>query len=226
MAGADTPWLLKSPDPIAELIFRMYRLRSARLRGLLRWLLKRKEGADYEYYSITLRRIFATYHQVQVGLYTHGACFKPGAFPLGTKIGRYASLARGAVAHGSNHPMNLKSCHAFFFNPLLGVVPKRLAVDSHLEIGNDVWIGDDVIVLPAVTKIGHGAVVGAGSVLNKDVPPYAVVVGHPARVVRYRFSKDKIAELLDENWWEHDLAELRGERLSEFTHPLEEDEIR
>jgi serine acetyltransferase len=62
--------------------------------------------------------------------------------------------------------------------------------------------------MPIVENIGYGAVLAAGAVVNKDVPPYAVVVGNPARVVRYRFTEDIIAELLQSRWWENDLEQL------------------
>ena len=76
-------------------------------------------------------------------------------------------------------------------------------------------------MLNTVSSIGHGAVIGAGSVVHKDVPPYAVVVGHPVRIVRYRFSNDIIEELLAEQWWEKSFEELKAEGLERFQVPLE-----
>ncbi len=68
-------------------------------------------------------------------------------------------------------------------------------------IGNDVWICHGVTILSGL-KIGDGAVIGAGAVISKDVPPYAVVVGNPAKVVKYRFDKKTIRHLLEEKWWD------------------------
>lgn len=68
-------------------------------------------------------------------------------------------------------------------------------------IGNDVWIGDSAIILSGV-KIGDGAIVGAGAVVTKDVPPYAIVCGVPAKVMRYRFSEGQIKSLLEMKWWD------------------------
>ena len=65
------------------------------------------------------------------------------------------------------------------------------------------------LALPHVTNIGDGAVIGAGAVVNKNVPPYAVVVGNPARVVRYRFSQKIIEELLASRWWEKSIEEIK-----------------
>jgi virginiamycin A acetyltransferase len=68
-------------------------------------------------------------------------------------------------------------------------------------VGHDVWLGYGALVLPGVT-IGHGAVVAAASVVARDIPPYAVVVGNPARVVRSRFSADDVERLLRAAWWD------------------------
>ncbi len=73
---------------------------------------------------------------------------------------------------------------------------------------NDVWIGDGAVVLQGAS-IGTGAVVGANAVVTKDVPPYAVVGGIPARVIRYRFRDDIIEELLATEWWEYPLEVLK-----------------
>ena len=77
----------------------------------------------------------------------------------------------------------------------------------NLVIGNDVWIGSRAILLGAI-KIGDGAVVGAGSVVTKDVPPYAIVVGNPARIIGYRFNEQTIKELMRLSWWNNDLKWL------------------
>lgn len=70
-----------------------------------------------------------------------------------------------------------------------------------ITIGSDVWIGRDAILLGGIT-IGHGAIVGAYSVVAKDVPPYAVVVGNPIQVIRYRFDAPTVAALLALTWWD------------------------
>lgn len=181
---------------------------------ILRYL-KRHEGG--EFYSPTLREIFRVYWGVDIGLYTHGGCFVPYAFGRNTTIGRYSSIAAGAFAATDNHPMEFKSMHGFFFNPKLGLVDTAWEF-SPLTIGNDVWLGHNAIIMPGVSSIGDGAVVAAGAVVNKDVPPYAVVVGNPARVVRYRFDPQTIEQLLAEKWWEQDLDHVRA-NLAEYTRP-------
>lgn len=210
---------------LMRLIHWLYRYKSRVLRTTIRKLMWHYIGRHYQWYSQTLRRIFATYHRVEVGLYSHGGCFIPRAFPPGTRIGRYCSIAVSATAQSENHPMNLKSSHAFFFNPALGHTRVDIVPHTNLTIGNDVWLGTNAIILPSCSKIGDGAVVGAGSVVNKNIPPYAIVVGNPARVVRYRFSKEVIEELLAAKWWDKPIEELRQE-MESFQTPLEGEAIR
>jgi len=200
-----------------------YRCARPRVRRYLRRLVLRLEGG--ECFSLTIRRIFLAVHGVEVGLYTHGGCFAPERMQPGTRIGRYSSIAESAMVFGRNHPMNLRSSHAFFFNPRLGVVDRDVIPYHGLTIGNDVWLGHNAIIMPAVSSIGDGAVIGAGAVVHKDIPPYAVVTGNPARVVRYRFSVRTIRELLATRWWEYSITELRP-RLAEFQRPLEGDWVR
>lgn len=79
-----------------------------------------------------------------------------------------------------------------------------------VTIGNDVWIGSDAVVLPGVT-IGDGAVVGANAVVTKDVPPYAIVAGVPAKILRYRFPPETIESLLALRWWNWDDDKVKAE---------------
>ena len=79
-----------------------------------------------------------------------------------------------------------------------------------VEIGNDVWIGDDVTILGGVT-IGDGAVVGTSALVTKDVPPYSIVGGVPAKVIRMRFEQETINRLLDIKWWNWDISKIKQE---------------
>jgi acetyltransferase-like isoleucine patch superfamily enzyme len=187
-----------------------------RLRGLVLLLLRRIEGDEFR--SVTLREIFARYWGVQIGLYTHGGCFVPWMVDPQTTIGRYCSIAGGVRIVNHNHPLSFKSTSGLFFNPALRLTDRWLVDHNPLRIGNDVWIGANVVIMPEVSRIGDGAVIGAGSVVNKDIPPYAVVLGNPARVVKYRFPPETIAKLLEEKWWEKDVDNLD---LVEFQNPLD-----
>jgi virginiamycin A acetyltransferase len=199
-------------------LYTAYRFATLRTRVLN--LLDRLEGG--EFYSPTLRRIFRDYHNVEIGLYTHGACFVPRAIDRFTTIGRYCSIAHGVRTFNHNHPMNFKSTHAFFFNPHFGKCPNFNVEITHLVIGNDVWIGANALILPNTRNIGNGAVIGAGAVINKDVPPYAIVVGNPARVVRFRFPPKVIDELVASKWWEKPIEQLN---MGEFGRPFLQDSM-
>jgi acetyltransferase-like isoleucine patch superfamily enzyme len=82
------------------------------------------------------------------------------------------------------------------------------ATKGDIIIGSDVWLGTDATILSGVT-IGHGTVVATRSVVTRDIPPYAMAVGAPARVIRYRFSEDVIKKLLEIQWWEWDDEQIR-----------------
>jgi virginiamycin A acetyltransferase len=188
-----------------------------RLRGLVLLLLRRIEGDEFR--SVTLREIFAKYWGVQIGLYTHGGCFVPWMVDPQTTIGRYCSIAGGVRIVNHNHPLSFKGTSGLFFNPALGLTDRWLVDHNPLQIGNDVWIGANAVVMPEVSRIGDGAVIGAGAVVNKDVPPYAVVLGNPGRVVKYRFPPEVVAKLMEEKWWEKDIDELD---VAEFQKPWED----
>lgn len=88
------------------------------------------------------------------------------------------------------------------------------------SIGHDVWIGARAVVMDGV-RIGDGAVIAAGSVITKDVPPYAIVGGVPAKIIRHRFGEELIQQLLIAPWWDDDLATLRSRAAAgEFTRTL------
>jgi acetyltransferase-like isoleucine patch superfamily enzyme len=184
---------------------------------MVRSILERLEGG--ELYSLTLRDIMRKYHGVDIGLYTVGAPFVPWAFPSGAKVGRFCTINWAARAFNVDHPMNLKSTHAFFFHPGLGLVSCDPRIHPPLTVGNDVLIGYNAIILPSVRTIGDGAYIGAGTVVHQNVPPYAVVLGHPGRVVRYRFEEEVIKDLLASRWWDKSLREL-ARNLDDFRRPL------
>lgn len=186
--------------------------RGALKRMIQKYLTDSEGGQNF---SPSLREIFRRYYRVEVGKYTMGGCFVPFAFGENTTIGRYTSVAQTAFAATNNHPMQFKGMHGFFFNPALGVVTEPCEYQP-LEVGNDVWLGHNSIIMPDVASIGDGAVVAAGAVVAKTVPPYAVVVGNPARVVRYRFPAEVIESLQQERWWDLELPEIKA-NLAEFT---------
>lgn len=133
------------------------------------------------------------------------------------EIGRYTSIARGVGAMGSAHPDDWASSHPFSHNPaplrgirsyLKDIDAKSFPVwdfergDQTIRIGHDVWIGAEAMLKRNIT-IGHGAIIGTRSLVTKDVPPYAIVGGAPARIIRYRFDEALIERLLASEWWRY-----------------------
>lgn len=128
----------------------------------------------------------------------------PGA-PERLIIGRFCQIAHGVrfITASANHAMAGFSTYPFaVFDPAqLPLFLQQFAGLPDTVIGHDVWIGHGALILPGVT-IGHGAIIGAGAVVARDVPPYSIVAGNPARPVRARFAPDVIARLLALAWWD------------------------
>lgn len=122
-----------------------------------------------------------------------------------TKIGRFCSIARNVDIGGFNHDYHkISTMPEFRFNQMLyggGKIPRIDKHDEWCEIGNDVWIAAGAQILHKV-KIGNGAVIGAGAVVTHDVPPYAIVVGVPAKIIGYRCEQHMIDSLLKIQWWD------------------------
>jgi acetyltransferase-like isoleucine patch superfamily enzyme len=204
--------IYKESKLLSKFLFAAYQINNRYLRKIIREVILRREGA--ELYSKTLRKIYAKYHGVIVGMYSYGA-FHP-ILPHGTIIGRYSSIAKPLLVINGSHPITHISSHPFFFNPDLGYVNKLLITRrSKLIIGNDVYIGLDVTIMPSVTNIGDGAVIAAGAVVTKNVPPFAVVAGNPAKIIKYRFSQQVIDQIMQSAWWKKDINVIK-ENCSEF----------
>ncbi|MDA9347790.1 hypothetical protein N9Q87_00710 [Porticoccaceae bacterium] len=124
-------------------------------------------------------------------------------------IGCFCSIASNARIGVGKHPTDRMSSHPVFYNKLGRSDNNFYEEYERVVIGSDVWIGVNVIVLDGV-NIGHGAVIGAGAVVTKDVPNYAISVGVPAKVKDYRFSSDKIDWLISSEWWDKSLSEIRA----------------
>jgi acetyltransferase-like isoleucine patch superfamily enzyme len=137
-----------------------------------------------------------------------------------TKIGRYCSFAGGVWRFNGNHPTKARSMHPYFYHPDFGYVQEELVDRGELVIENDVWVGQNAVFLPSVKRVGDGAVIGAGAIVTKDIPDFAVVAGNPAKVIRYRFSKETQLKIKESRWWDKDIEELQKD-LNEFTHALE-----
>jgi acetyltransferase-like isoleucine patch superfamily enzyme len=205
---------------LSRLLYKLYGSRRRRLRNFVLDLVTKLEGG--EMLSPTLRRIFLEYHDVEIGMYSYGSCFVPMCFGAHTKIGRYCSFAGGVYRFNANHPLDRISTHAIFYNPKVGYAKKEADIKRRgMTIGNDVWVSQNVILLPSVKRIGDGAVIGAGAVVTKDVPDFAIVVGNPAKVIKYRFSKEIQLKIKASKWWDKDIRDLD---LDKFAVPVENGE--
>ncbi|WP_321576530.1 MULTISPECIES: CatB-related O-acetyltransferase [unclassified Sphingomonas] len=159
--------------------------------------------------SMALRRWFCERHRIDVGLYSYG-CFDQWRMPGPLIVGRYCSIAKTVRSAPINHPLEAITTHPALYERKFGVVDADIHYDDPQVIEDDVWIGHHAIILPGCRRIGRGSVIGAGAIVTRDVPRYAVVVGNPARVVRERFPRDVQAALEQSRWWELDLTDLRA----------------
>ena len=144
----------------------------------------------------------ATIVDSTIGRYTY-TCYDDEI--VNCEIGQFCSISDEVVIGGAEHPISWVSTSPVFQN-VKHSGPKRKFSEYDFEgikrtvIGNDVWIGRRAIIKAGVT-VGDGAVIGSGSVVTKDVPPYAIVGGVPANIIRYRFDEETIKELLQSEWW-------------------------
>lgn len=130
------------------------------------------------------------------------------------EIGQFCSISDDVIIGGAEHPIMWVSTSPVFQNVKHSGPRKRFAKYEfegipRTVIGNDVWVGKRAIIKAGVS-IGDGAVVGAGAVVTKDVPPYAVVAGVPAKIIKYRFDEKTIESLLNTKWWDLSEEELES----------------
>lgn len=145
----------------------------------------------------------------------------------GTEIGRFCSIAASTCIGGGEHPTDWLSTHPFVCDPndvVVGVsriYPEARAwfgakstrfhgQPGQCRIGNDVWIGHGAIIKRGIS-VGDGAIVAAGAVVTRDVPPYAVVGGCPAKHIKFRFDENTVERLVKLKWWDFDLSPLTNE---------------
>lgn len=189
---------------LSRLVASLYDHLPARLMGLARRTMARLEGG--EMLSSSLRQVMHRLHGVEVGLHSYG-CFDPARFANCT-IGRYVSIGPGVRVFRRNHPTDRISLHPYFYNTRLGFTDAETMPPLPLHISDDVWIGANAMLLPGCTSIGRGAVIGAGAVVTRDIPDYAIAAGNPARIIRSRFPSDVQKVLQDTKWWTNDRNRL------------------
>lgn len=181
------------------------------------------------------------YKGCKIGRYSYGYEGLLQYYPLAESIGRFCSI-NGTAKIWNNHSLECVSTHPFIDHPIF--MPWETYIDrcdlikekgknfhnndyenseirnnKSVYIGNDVWIGANVIILPGV-KIGDGAVIAAGAVVTKDVEPYSIVGGVPAKIIRYRFDRDIITKLVEIQWWNWS-DEMIQSNINLFLNPVE-----
>lgn len=132
---------------------------------------------------------------------------------LHAEIGKYCSIAWHVTIGPAQHDYKRITSHSFLYDKQFNLMPAEADVPydrfaGSCRLGSDVWVGAGAVILRDVT-IGHGAVIGANAVVTKNVPDYAIVVGSPARILKYRFEKRYIDRLLALSWWEWPSDKIR-----------------
>ena len=155
---------------------------------LRRWLEKRIAAWTGGFvYSEIIRKLYKEEHGLEIGYGTYGGCWLHSSmWWQNIKIGNYCSFAGNIDIFTGNHHSEWFSTHPCLANPAYGSIlyngyPKPQK-EKGIIIGNDVWMGMNAIILPSCNKVGNGAIIGAGSIVTQDVPPYAIVAGNPTKI--------------------------------------------
>jgi len=133
-------------------------------------------------------------------------------------IGRYTTIASRVSCGAFNHPIDWLSVSEFQYRNMDQIYEANSWVNTNAPerkttfIGNDVWICDNSVILTG-RNIGTGSIIGANSVVTKDVPPYAVACGNPAKIIKYRFGESTIKKLLESKWWLRSIQDLSSLKL-------------
>lgn len=177
----------------------------------LRKFLERKivsERGGYAYCK-AIRKIYKDEYGLIIGYGTYGGCWEKSTLRWqNIHIGNYCSFAGNIDIFRANHPSGTFTTHPITYNPLMGGVKRYTLEKRALNIGHDVWVGQNAIILASCHNVGNGAIIGAGAIVTHDVPPYAIMAGNPAKVIRYRFTSDVIEKIEASQWWLMEKEEL------------------
>lgn len=147
-----------------------------------------------------------------IGDYTYGApkvIDGTGNYKL--TIGKFCSFGSDVtIMLAANHRIDWPTTYPIGL--IKGMeIPDYNTGKGDITIGHDVWVGDKAIIMSGIT-IGNGAVIGAGSIVTKDVEPYQIVAGNPAKPIRHRFTAEQIARLQEMKWWDWDIKKIRDNK--------------
>ena len=174
-------------------------------------------------------------HSFEIGAFSYAV----SGYFFAVSIGRYCSIGEGVEIGRHSHPLDFISSSPVFYQNsrfVLGMnddpslpdkpfnVTRSATTLRRTIIGNDVYIGHQALIMPGVT-IGNGSVVGARAVVTKDVPPYAIVAGVPAKIIRYRFADSDIHRLESSQWWKYSPKQFEGLDPSDLAGFLSELEL-
>lgn len=160
------------------------------------------ESSEFEKYIVIFEN--TKLYSARIGAYSY---IQAGSRIFNCEIGRFCSIASGVTIAPGIHDMSRISTHPIFVQkstPLPKVYAAMDYIITHkkVQIGNDVWIGEKAVILDGV-YVGNGAVIASGAIVAKDVEPYSVVGGVPARHIKYRFDEQTIAILQESQWWNY-----------------------
>lgn len=162
--------------------------------------------------GVSLGRIYTESPRLSIGAHTY---IRSGTtLSVVSSIGRFCSIGSECVIGQEKytHPTNWISTHPFQYEESLEYHPEL----SFTSIGHDVWLGHGATILEGV-QVGTGAVIATRSLVTRDVPPYAIVGGNPAKIIRYRHSKEIIERLMASKWWDLDINFLKSLPLNDPT---------
>ena len=170
-----------------------------RLQIYKKWRIWSKYGNETRFH-------FQDNPSVEVGEFTYGIpTFRIYDSGIKLKIGKFCSIADNVIVMGGGkHHLEYFSTYPFYYkhqDKFNNASVFKSPESKDIEIGNDVWIGNGAIILSGV-KIGDGAVIGSNALVSKDIPPYAIAIGNPIKIIRYRFDEKTIERLLKSQWWD------------------------